>query len=196
MADPIALAASKHVSNKCPASKVAQRWLVGFQLTSVRWILLLQNYRCYSLSQVQTRWRLLIGPMLHPARVTNVHSRVYFFCRSRRRCRLPVPVAEAFCRLPNPGCRLPVAGCRLPVAGAGCELPVPIAGAGCRCRLPVAGCQLLVGLPAPVSLGRWPSLDAYTSLYAYTRICLYMPIRILLKEPQANHKVKLNTERK
>ena len=96
-----------------------------------------------------------LDPMLHTAHVTNVHSRVYFFCRSRRRCRLPVPVAEA-------GCRLPVPGCRLPVAGAGCRLPVPVAS----CRLPV-------GLPAPVSLGRWPSLDAYTSLYAYTRICLY-----------------------
>ena len=70
------------------------------------------------------------------------------------------------CQLPNP-----VAGCRIRVAGCRCRLPVPVAG--CQCRLPVAGCRLPVGLPAPVSLVRWPSLDAYTSLYAYTRICLY-----------------------
>ena len=144
----LALAASKHVSSKCPASKVAQRWLAGFQLTSVRWILLVQNYRCYSLSQVQTRWRLLIGPnVAHCSRHQCSLSSILFLSVPA-----PVPVAGAGCRS-----RLPVAGCR-------CRLPVPVAGAGCR---------LPVGLPAPVSLGRWPSLDAYTSLYAYTRICLY-----------------------
>ena len=174
----LALAASKHVSSKCPASKVAQRWLAGFQLTSVRWILLLQNYRCYSLSQVQTRWRLLIGPnVAHCSRHQCSLSSILFLSVPA-----PVPVAGASCRI-----QLPVAESGLPVAGAGCRLPVPVAS----CRLPIAGWVAGAGVPCPVAKPR--------RLYVIIRLYAYMPIyviRILLKEPQANHKVKLNSERK
>ena len=146
----LALAASKHVSSKCPASKVAQRWLAGFQLTSVRWILLLQNYRCYSLSQVQTRWRLLIGPnVAHCSRHQCSLSSILFLSVPA-----PVPVAGAGCRS------------RLPVAGAGCRLPVPVAS----CRLPIAGWVAGAGVPWPVAKPR--------RLYVIIRLYAYMPIYV------------------
>ena len=97
--------------------------------------------------------------------------------------------ARCRCQLPNPvaGCRIRVAGCRLPVPVAGCRLPVPVAS----CRLPIAGWVAGAGVPCPVAKPR--------RLYVIIRLYAYMPIyviRILLKEPQANHKVKLNSERK
>ena len=68
---------------------------------------------------------------------------------------------------------------------------LPVAGC-CRCRLRVAGCQLPVAGWVAGAGGRWPSLDACMPV----RLYVYMPIRIRLKESQAYHKVKLNTEPK